>query len=266
MAEADKVFKYLKDFKNKPLEELKNTSGVSASSDIWKRYQDGDNSVSGQLLKSLDSTITGAINAYAGGNNEYRTKAKVLALEAVKTYDPTHDTQLSTHVHNSLKKLTRISADRGNIIHMPEQSALDRKQLDKVIHDYVIDNGEEPSKQVLSDITGMPINKINRLMKLTGQTSTSAATSEQGDLLDRAPRTAVTLYEDTLYQELDPTNQKIYEWLTGYKGSPMLSRQEVANRLKMTTPALSQRIAKIDQFFASNGKRIEEVVYGRNIG
>jgi hypothetical protein len=62
---------------------------------------------------------------------------------------------------------------------------------------------------------------------------------------------------------LDEKNKKIYEWMTGYKGAPMLDRATVAKKLNMTLPALSQRISKIDQFFADNGRRIQEVVYGR---
>jgi hypothetical protein len=160
--------------------------------------------------------------------------------------------------------LQRISADRGNFLHVPEQTALDRRQLDKLIRDYTIDNGVEPSKQWLSDQSGMPIKKINRLLNVQGQTSSSATTNEQGDSLVAAPRTAIQLYEDTLYQEMDETDKKIYEWLTGYQGSPMLDRRTVAQKLKISLPALSQRITKIDNFFAKNGRNIQEVVYGRS--
>lgn len=262
----DEVFKHLQQIKNTSTDELKLKQGKSVNEEIWKKYQQGDMTSTPELLKALQPTIDSAITSYAGGNDEFKTKAKIMALEAVKSYDPSKGTQLSTHVFNSLKRLQRLSADRGNFIHVPEQSALDKKSLERVIRDYTIDNGEEPSRQQLADLTGVSMKKIDRLLNIKGSTSSSMTTSEQGDSLDRAPRTAITLYEDTLYQELDPTNQKIYDWLTGYNGAPMLSRQDVAKRLKMTPAALSQRIAKIDRFFATNGRRIEEVVYGRNSG
>lgn len=262
MAQSDEVFKYLKETKAKPVSD---SESLPVNEQLWYKYQQGDNSVATELLSELAPTINSAISTHAGGNAEYRTKAKVLALNAVKTYDPSQNSKLGTHVFNSLKRLNRISADRGNIIHVPEQSALDRKQLERVVNNYIIENGEEPSQQTLADLTGLSIKKIERLQNIKGMTSSSAVTSEQGDLLATAPRTALNLYEDTLYQELDETNKKIYEWLTGYNGKPMLSRQEVAQKLKITLPALSQRISKIDQFFATNGRRIEEVVYGRNI-
>lgn len=261
MAQSDDIFKYLKEVKTKP---ASTQDSLPVNEQLWYKYQKGDNSVTPKLLSELMPTIDSALKSYAGGNDEYRTKAKILALNAVKSYDPSQNTKLNTHVFNSLKKLNRVVADRGNVIHMPEQSALERRQLETIVNNYVIDNGEEPSQQTLADLTGMSIKKIERLQNLKGATSTSAVTSEQGDLLDKAPRNALRLYEDTLYQELDETNKKIYEWLTGYNGKPMLSRQEVAQRLKMTAPALSQRISKIDQYFADNGRRIEEVVYGRN--
>jgi DNA-directed RNA polymerase specialized sigma subunit len=261
MAKGDEVFAYLHNLKNTPTDVLKgqNTPQLSAS---MQRYQQGDNTAVSDILKGLEPTINSAIRSYAQDNPEYKTKAKVLALEAIKTYDPSKS-KLETHVFNHLKRLQRISADRGNFIHMPEQTALDKRQLDKLIRNYSIDNGVEPSYQWLSDQTGMPIKKISRLMNTQGQTSSSMTRSEQGDSLEAAPRNAIRLYEDTLYQELDEKDKKIYEWLTGYQGSPILDRATVASKLKISLPALSQRISKIDQFFASNGKRIEEVVYGR---
>lgn len=263
MAKGEEVFSYLNDLRNTQTAELKNEGTYVVPLDVITRYQQGDISETSNIIKSLTPTINSAIKSFAQGNTEYNTKAKVLALEAVKTYDPSKS-KLETHVYNNLKRLQRISADRGNIIHIPEQTALEKRQLDKLIRDYSIDNGVEPSYQWLSDQTGMPIKKISRLMNVKGQTSTSMATGESGDSLEAVPRTAIQLYEDTLYQELDEKDKKIYEWLTGYNGSPILDRATVASRLKMSTPALSQRIAKIDQFFAKNGKRIEEVIYGRN--
>lgn len=261
----DEVFKHLQQVRSTPYMDQKSREAQVRESALWSKYQQGDTSVTTELLKELKPTIDSALKSFANGNTEYNTKAKVMALEAIKTYDPSKGANINTHVFNNLKKLQRVSADRGNMIHVPEQSALDKRYLEKVIYDYTIDNGDEPSRQQLSDITGISMKKIDRLLNIKGSTSSSMTVSEQGDSLDKAPRTAIKLYEDTLYQELDPTNQKIYDWLTGYNGSKILSRQEVANKLKISTAALSQRISKIDQYFASNGKRIEEVIYGRGL-
>lgn len=263
MAKGDEVFSYLGQLKNTSTDELKAQNTPQVSQDLWYKYQQGDTATTSELLQGLKPTIDSALKSFANGNEEYRTKAKVLALDAIKTYDPSK-AKLETHVYNNLKRLQRISADRGNFVHTPEQSALDKIQIDKLIKDYTIDNGVEPSYQWLSDQTGMPIKKITRLMGIQGYTSSSMARGESGDSLDKAPRTAIQLYEDTLYQELDEKDKKIYEWLTGYKGTPLLDRATVARKLKISPPALSQRIAKIDNFFARNGKKIQEVVYGRN--
>lgn len=265
MAKDDKVFSYLGQLKNTPTEELRQQNAPKIEQGVWTKYQQGDNTVATDILKSLKPTIDSALKSYTQGNEEYRTKAKVLALEAVKSYDPSKS-KLETHVFNHLKRLQRLSADRGNFVHIPEQTALDKRNLEKLIHDYTIDNGFEPSYQWLSDQSGMPIKKISRILSIQGYTSTSMTKGESGDSMDKAPRNAIQLYEDTLYQELDEKNKKIYEWLTGYNGSPMLDRATVAKKLKMTLPALSQRINKIDQFFADNGRRIQEVVYGRQSG
>lgn len=266
MTKGQEVFSYLGQLKNTSTEDLKQQQGKSiVHNEVLERYKQGDASATSEILQGLKPTIDSALKSFAQGNEEYRTKAKVIALDALKTYDPSQ-AKLETHVYNSLKRLQRLSADRGNFIHVPEQSALDKRNLDKLIRDYTIDNGVEPSYQWLSDQTGMPVKKVSRLLNIKGQTSTSMARGESGDSLERVQRNATTLYEDALYQELDEKDKKIYEWLTGYQGSPMLDRATVANKLKISLPALSQRISKIDQFFAQNGKNIQEVIYGRATG
>lgn len=262
------LFKHLNEVKNSSSQQSANLSGdVSHKQDISElvtAYQGGDTAVTSKLLQSLEPTINSAIHAYAQGNSEYKTKAKIIALDSLKTYDPTRGAQPSSHVYTNLQKLQRISADRGNIIHKPEQSSLDRIKLDKAKRDFEIDNGYEPSLETLSDLVGMNTKKVGRLLNMKGATSASATTGESGDALGLAPRTAVGLYEDALYMDLDETNQKIYEWGTGYNNSPKLSNRDIAKRLKISPAALSQRVAKINKTFSENGVKLEKVIYGRN--
>ena len=80
------------------------------------------------LLKALDPTIEERpAQVLCTGDKAYKTKARVLALEAVNSYDPAKGASLSTHVFNNLQRLQRIGAQRSNIIRMPENAALQRR-------------------------------------------------------------------------------------------------------------------------------------------
>jgi len=46
---------------------------------------------------------------------------------------------------------------------------------------------------------------------------------------------------------MDATNQKIMEWTFGLYGSPQLSNQAIAQRLKLSPGAISQRKANIQR-------------------
>ena len=50
---------------------------------------------------------------------------------------------------------------------------------------------------------------------------------------------------DYVYSELDPVNKKIMEWKTGYAGSKQISNNDIARNLKISPPAVSQRIGTI---------------------
>lgn len=222
----------------------------------------GDPAAMGQLLKELDPTINAAINSMVNNDARYKTRARLLAIEAIKNYDPSRGTELSTHVYNRLQGLRRIAADRGNFIHVPEKSALERKRLEEIKNDYIIETGVEPSLGELADRSGMPIKKVGRLMSVFGTTSTSMTRGESGDSLEAKPRTATELYNDAFYAGLPEMDKKIYEWSTGYQGSPQLDRATIARRLGVSEAAISQHVKRIDQQAARFDQSLSGVIYG----
>jgi hypothetical protein len=44
-----------------------------------------------------------------------------------------------------------------------------------------------------------------------------------------------------VYDDLSPTDQKIMEWTLGLHGQPTMSNQDIAQKLKRTPGAISQR-------------------------
>lgn len=230
--------------------------------DAWQHYKDNAPHSKQEVLNALAPTIDAAITNMVGGDRRYLTRARLLALEALPGYDPRQGVALNTYVYNRLQSLRRLSADRGNFIHVPERSALERRQLEAIKQDYILETGAEPSLAMLADKSGMPINKVGRLMSIFGTTSTSATRGEHGDSLEARGRDANELYTDSFYTELPEIDKKIYEWSTGYKGSPRLDRATMAKRLGISEAAVSQHASKIDRMAARFNQTLTGTIYG----
>lgn len=215
----------------------------------YKAYQQGDTTVIKPLLNALKSTMEQGIKAFAGGDPVYKTQAKLLALNAVKTYDPTKGSSLNTHVYNHLKRLTRISAERDNLTHVPENISLERKQLEKNINILTDDLGREPTVEEISSYTGLSDKKITKLRSFGNYSTDSATSGVDGDSMVAAPQHAENLYRKYIYNELTPTDKKIYEWCTGYGGAQIKSRAAIAKDLNISQAAVSMRANKIAQKF-----------------
>lgn len=249
---------------DKSLLKTRRNSEEKQAKTLWESYQSGDKTAVPDLLKALEPTINAAIANMVGGDQRYLTRARLMALNALPGYDPNQGVSLNTFIYNRLQGLKRLSAERGNFIHVPEKSALERKQLEAIKQDYILETGTEPSLAMLADRSGMPINKVGRLMSIFGSTSTSATRGEHGDSLEAKKRDANELYVDTFYTELPEIDKKIYEWSTGYRGSPKLDRATMAKRLGMSEAAISQHAGKIDRLAAKFNQTLTNMIYGRD--
>lgn len=229
----------------------------------WVRYQKGDDTASLEVLKELDKTIGQGIATYAGGDDSYKTQARILALQAVKSYDPTMGTNIKSHVFNHLHRLQRLSAQRGNLTHVPEVAATQRASLAKARKEYEIDNGVEPTVEELATMTGISRKRINDLANYLPVTSDSMTVSPEGDSLAASREDhALNLYDNYIYDSLDRTDKKIYEWSTGYGGAPILQQTEMAAKLGISTAAVSKRAKNISVKFNTERDIVRKAVVG----
>ena len=242
---------------------LKKQKDPGDLNEIWSQYRESKGANKAEILRALEPTIDAALTNMVGGDRRYITRARLIALQSLDGYDPNQGTSLNTYVYNRLQGLRRLSADRGNFIHVPEKSALERRQLEEIKRDYILENGVEPSLSMLADKSGFPLAKVGRLMSIFGTTSTSATRGEQGDSLEVKKRTANELYIDTFYNELSEVDKKIYEWSTGYRGSPKLDRATMASKLGISEAAISQHAHKIDMQAAKFNDALTNTIYGR---
>lgn len=236
-------------------------SAIPSSSDpAWKRLQQGDSTATAEFIKEVTPTIDKCIASFAGNDPSYKTQARLLAIDAAKSYDPDRGSNIDTHVYNHLKRLQRLSAQRSNLVRISENMAIDKLQVSRAMREYKADHGVDPSTEDLASMLGMSRKRIDALMNNKATVTDSMFATDEGDSLVAVKSTrALDLYNNAIYDELDDIDKKIYEWATGYGKGERLSNQEMAKRLNMSPAAVSQRYAKISSKFAKDREMIQRM-------
>lgn len=253
MTSTDNIDQYLT-MNNPVAKSSQEFSAAPTSTDpAWLRIQKGDASATADFLKQVSPTIDKCVAGFANNDPSYKTQARLLALDAAKSYDPNKGSNIDTHVYNHLKRLQRLSAQRSNLVKISENVALDKLQVARAIREYTADHGVEPSTEDLATVLGMSRKRIDAIMNNKAVAADSLFTNDSGDSTVVAQSTRVLdLYNNAIYDELDDIDKKIYEWATGYGKGEKLSNAEMAKRLNISPAAVSQRYAKISAKFAKD--------------
>lgn len=214
-------------------------------------------------LDRLQPVIDRAIGAFAGGSTSpvLRDRARVLAAKALEGYDPTRGAKLSTHVYGQLQGLRQIRHKLGNPMPAPEQLRRDRGtvlQAAGQLRDSLL---REPSDDEVADELGVPVARVERVMRAAriGVPLSALEADEDEDRPGRDvishTRTPEDDWMEAVDHDLSPVDKLILRYRTGYGKNPVLSNQEIARRLGMSAPAISQRAARIqarlDEFHPS---------------
>ena len=219
----------------------------------WKAEPSPRNT--GQLLQNLQPAIDRGMAAHLGANTNdpiMRSRARQLVLKALPRYDPSRS-QLGTFITSQLRGLKREAAKQGRILSMPERVAMERGALLGAEAEFEDANGRSPSVQELADKTGLSVRRITYVRKFRSPVAEGTIEAANEGTENEAPQIAVRGHSDpwadVVYDSLDNTNKRIFEWTSGYGGAPKLSGEEIAKKLRLTPGAVSQRKARIQKIY-----------------
>jgi len=209
------------------------------------------------LLKAVQPVIQTALRSYGADSPVMRNRAKLLAADAIDTYDPNRGS-LKTHLLSQLVGIQRFNARQHQVVSVPEQVALDSLKLRRTAAELDDELGREPSTQELADRLGMSMKRIAYVRQYrppvaTGQlASTNSETGETEEFTPDATSLAMPKPEDDpwlqyIYQDLDGVDQSILDLTMGLHGRSVVQSKEVARRLGISPGAVSQRLAKIQR-------------------
>ncbi len=213
-----------------------------------------------KAVQDYSSTIDYITQSIVGKSSPIiKDRARLLAADAVKTYDPATQVPFKSWLRQSLMPISRISREVTEVISVPERVRRDRSALLRAREELYDELDREPSEMELADRTGIPVKRQKKLNgSIQGVRSESAfsasAVEGEGESADPSVKAfdPNKEWEDYVYNELEDTDKIIFNGLTGYNGAPVVKGIDLAAKLKLSPAAITKRAKLIQARLDSN--------------
>lgn len=213
----------------------------------WKRSPTDANLTA--LLKQVDPIVQKEVTKWQGtlARPLLEMEGRRLAVEALKTYDPTRGAGIGTHVTNGVLKLSRTSYQNQNVARLPENKVLQFHTF-QLAHAELQDGlGRHPTTDELADHLGWSIPHLTDFRRQIGHQelleSGGAAPETNNPLNAATEETDHTVH--FIHHDLPPVQKAIFEHLTGYGGVKQLSNGEIQKKLGLTQGQYSYQKDKL---------------------
>jgi DNA-directed RNA polymerase specialized sigma subunit len=196
------------------------------------------------VLTHARDVIEKGITTYSGTDSPLmRSRARVIAAQAIQSYDPNSKANLSSWIMTNLQGLTRYR-QQTSPIRVPERVQYELHAVNQANQELTDELGREPTMSELADRTGLSSKRIDYVRRFNRsiRTEGSFVDEEGGTYLPGvAENSWQNVWAEFVYHDLDPTNKQIYDMIVR-KGA---SVNDAAAKLKMSASAVSQRAKKI---------------------
>lgn len=233
-------------------------SPVSSAYDDWVASPTPENMKA--VLDYLDPTITAEIQRFSGPKPLLRSRARALAVKAVRSYNPTSGAQLRSWVVTQLQPLSRYN-NSLKPVYAPEDAARKAYAVSKARESFVDEYGRDPTDEELADRVGISVARLRKVRKMTPAVVNEPRASADDD--DVTPDYAVyrsnpvRAATDMVYDGLDERDRKIFDMRTGSHGQSVASGQDIASLLKVSPALVTQRANAIAGRILDTAGRVE---------
>lgn len=205
---------------------------------LWKEWKKRPTDANAEaLLSQVNPLIQKEVNRWSGtlARPALELEARRLAMEAFHSYRPTGGAALGTHVMNRLRKLSRLPYTHQNVARMPEYQTL-KFHTHNIARSALTERlGREPTVDELSKQLGWPKPYLANFQRSLRQEFIESGTP--APIFDIDSGNSGTI--DFVYNDLSPTQKRIFEHTTGYGGARVLRNPEMMRRLRMSQGQLS---------------------------
>ena len=164
-----------------------------------------------------------------------------LARKAAESYDAKTGVKFSTYLTNYLKKLSRISTQYGGVVRVPENKQFKIQKINQAEQALKDELGRDPSIGELSGYTGFSTQVVANLVK----------TRKKEVNVNNLAYTPVFIENDNdecvvfVYHDLTDRDKFIFEHKTGFGSKKILSNDEIAKELKISSSTVANRVKLI---------------------
>lgn len=202
------------------------------------------------LLQTLHPAMMSTVRTHVGDTNPLLvSKARRTMLTALPQYNP-QKASMRTFMYQQLQGLKRYNRQQGEGLKTPERISFDRKALEGYEKEMEHELGRSPSDQEIADRYGFSMKRLARVRQYNPGVAEGTLERASGQVFGGINQTKVPYedqWNDYVYSQLDPVNQKIFEHTLGYNGNRKLDNTALASKLRITPGAVSQRKQKIQQ-------------------
>lgn len=207
------------------------------------------------LLQTIDPIINSAMRTYAAkGSPTLRSHAKIMAADAINKYDPARG-KLKTHLMYNLQGLRRAGTQESQIIRLPERVGIDLYNLRQSEAELSDRLGRSPSVGELADHTNLSKRRIAYIRKAQPGMAEGMLSGTTGDVGEEQASIGPAvqspdserIWHEYVYHDLTPVDQVIMEHTLGLYGKPVMPKNMIAKKLRISPGAVTQRAAKIQE-------------------
>jgi DNA-directed RNA polymerase specialized sigma subunit len=177
-------------------------------------------------------------------------EAHKLAREAAQSYNPASGFKFSTHLVNSLKKLSRMSTKYGNVVRAPENTQFGLNKLQNLEKDLEHDLGRSPTTEELAYHSGMSMKGVIHTLSSKKVSTGISSLFESPELFHSANDEWVQF----VYHDLSDKDKLIFEHKTGFGGKTILDNSSIAKKLNLSNSTLNNRIKLINTTLSKGWK------------
>lgn len=249
----------LADLLTTPARAASPTASPTASAyDTWVASPTPENLKS--VLDDLDPTINSEIQRFSGPKPLLRSRARALAIKAIRTYDPSSGTKLRSWVVTQLQPLSRYN-NALKPVYAPEEAARKAYAVSQARESFVDEYGRDPTDEELADAVGISVARLRKVRKMTPAVVNEPQATDSED--DNTPDYAVyrsnpaQAASDMVYGGLDERDRRIFDLRTGSHGQKATSGQDIASLLRVSPAFVTQRANAIASRILDTAGRIE---------
>ena len=202
-----------------------------------------------RVLKAMDYIVNTEVHRYPGPNALLRGRAKKLAVDAVKSYDPASGARLTSWVTTQMQQLNRYGNTLQRPVKTPEVAARQAAEVNARRQELSDELGAEPTDEQLADVTGISVKRLKSLKQIVRPTMGESSFEQDDEGGDAAVYPAVDEEGDPRLREatemihagLDDRDKMIFDLKTGRGGKPSIDNKSIAKRLGVSEGLISQR-------------------------